>query len=102
MPLEFDESPACLDHIIARKHRGHTIAENLAYACYHDNSFKGDNIAGLDPFDRSLTRLFNPRSDLWPEHFALNQSEIMPLTTIGRTTLYVLNMNAPVRVVARR
>ena len=102
LPLEFDESPASLDHIIAIKHRGRTIAENLAYACFHDNNFKGDNLTGIDPQDDSLTRLFNPRVDTWSEHFEFRQGEIIPRTAIGRTTLYVLNMNAPVRVMARR
>src|SRR5437867_9662166 len=75
LPLEFDESPACLDHIIARKHHGRTDVENLAYACYHDNNYKGDNIAGLDPIDSALTRLFNPRIDRWSNHFAWNEGE---------------------------
>lgn len=102
LPLEFDDSPACLDHIIALKHHGLTIAENLAFACFHDNNFKGDNIAGLDPLDSSLTRLFNPRTDRWSEHFQFRRGEIIPLSAIGRTTLYVVNLNAPVRVMARR
>ena len=38
-----------IDHIIARQHRGQTIASNLALACANDNGFKGPNIAGLDP-----------------------------------------------------
>src|SRR5436190_11087593 len=102
MPLEFDDSPSTVDHIISRKHGGVTSAENLALACYHDNSFKGDNIAGLDPNDLALTRLFNPRTDRWPDHFQLSRGEIVPLTAMGRTTLYVLNLNSPVRVMARR
>ena len=69
LPLEFDDSPACLDHIVAIKHHGRTIADNLAYACFHDNNYKGDNLAGIDPVDGSLTRLFNPRVHTWSEHF---------------------------------
>src|SRR5688572_7240020 len=92
LPLEFDESPPCLDHIIALKHGGQTIEQNLAYACWHDNHFKGDNIAGLDPFDSQLTRLFNPRTDAWQEYFTFSEGVIIPLTPIGRTSLYVLNM----------
>ena len=102
MPLEFDELPAALDHIIAIKHHGGTTAENLAYACFHDNNYKGDNLAGVGPEDSTLTRLFNPRADSWSEHFEFRQGEIVPRTAIGRVTLYVLNMNAPVRVTARR
>lgn len=102
LPLEFDDSPASLDHIIALKHDGQTISENLAFACFHCNNFKGDNIAGLDPMDSSLTRLFNPRIDRWSDNFRFDRGEIIPLTAIGRTTIYVLNMNAPVRVMTRR
>lgn len=102
LPLEFDDSPASVDHIIALKHDGPTIADNLAFACFHCNNFKGDNIAGLDPADLSLTRLFNPRTDRWSDHFRFNRGEIIPLTAVGRTTLYVVNMNALVRVVGRR
>jgi hypothetical protein len=102
LPLEFDDSPASVDHIIALKHHGPTVADNLAFACFHDNNFKGDNLAGLDPVDSALTRLFHPRSDRWSEHFRFHRGEIIPLTAIGRTTLYVLNMNAPIRVIARQ
>jgi hypothetical protein len=101
LPLEFDDSPASVDHIIALKHDGPTSAENLALACFHCNNFKGDNIAGLDPINSSLTRLFNPRIDRWSDHFRFNRGEIIPLTAIGRTTLYVANMNATVRVIGR-
>jgi hypothetical protein len=102
LPLEFDESPANADHIVALKHQGKTIAENLAFACFHCNNFKGDNIAGIDPVESSLTRLFNPRIDRWSDHFRFNRGEIISLTAIGRTTLYVVNMNALVRVMGRR
>lgn len=102
IPLEFDALPGCLDHIIARKHRGPSIADNLAVSCYHDNSFKGDNIAGIDPETGAIARLFHPRSDLWEEHFAWDNGGLTGLTAIGRTTVYVLNMNDPIRVLTRR
>ena len=38
-----------IGHVIAKKHGGLTVAENLALACFYCNSFKGPNIAGLDP-----------------------------------------------------
>jgi 5-methylcytosine-specific restriction endonuclease McrA len=50
-----------IDHIIARQHHGATAAENLALACGECNRAKGPNLAGLDPMDGALTRLFNPR-----------------------------------------
>jgi 5-methylcytosine-specific restriction endonuclease McrA len=34
-----------IDHIIAKKHGGATVPENLCLACFYCNSFKGPNIA---------------------------------------------------------
>jgi 5-methylcytosine-specific restriction endonuclease McrA len=50
-----------VDHIIAIKHGGPTVASNLALSCFYCNSFKGPNVAGFDPKTRKLTRLFHPR-----------------------------------------
>lgn len=38
--------PFQIDHIIAEKHGGPTIADNLAWSCYYCNTYKGPNIAG--------------------------------------------------------
>ena len=48
VPLSFNQFPPCIDHIIALKHHGPTVEENLAHACYECNAYKGDNIGGLD------------------------------------------------------
>ena len=55
LPLPFQ-----IDHIVAEKHGGQGVANNLALACPHCNRFKGPNIAGIDPLTRRITRLFNP------------------------------------------
>lgn len=102
IPLALDNSPACIDHIIARKHHGPTTTDNLAASCFHDNSSKGTDLTGIDPDTGALTRLFHPRRDVWTEHFAWDGAEIVGLTAIGRTTIYVLNVNDPVRVMTRR
>jgi formamidopyrimidine-DNA glycosylase len=60
-----------IDHIIAKKHGGRTVAKNLALACYYCNSFKGPNIGGLDPYTGKLTQLFNPRRHLLEAVFSL-------------------------------
>jgi len=50
-----------------------------------------------------LTRLFNPRTDVWEEQFRLDgDSQIVGLKAIGRTTAYVLGMNADIRIRIRR
>ena len=102
VPVGFDASPACIDHIIALKHRGPTTAANLALSCYHCNSFKGDNIAGIDPKTFQLTSLYHPRDDDWTEHFSWSGTAIIGRTPAGRATAYVLNLNDPDRVLLRQ
>ncbi|HEX6820297.1 MAG TPA: HNH endonuclease signature motif containing protein [Ktedonobacterales bacterium] len=89
------------DHIIALKHRGQTTSENLAYACFECNRAKGSNIASLDPATDALTPLFNPRTQIWAEHFHFNGPVIEPLTAVARVTAFLLRFNAPSRVAIR-
>ena len=85
--------PHQVDHIIARKHYGPTTAENLALACFFCNSYKGPNIAGLDPESGRLTRLFHPRKDRWARHFAWDGPLLIGRTRTGRATITVLGIN---------
>lgn len=52
MPQNHDDLTFEIDHIISRKHSGPTSARNLALSCFWCNSFKGTDIAGLDPRTR--------------------------------------------------
>ena len=61
-----------VDHIISKKHDGPTREDNLAYACLSCNRHKGSDIASVVPSTGELVRLFNPRTDLWREHFRLD------------------------------
>jgi HNH endonuclease len=63
--------PHEVDHVISRKHGGETQAENLAFACYLCNRYKGSDIASLDPATQELVCLFHPRQDRWDEHFRI-------------------------------
>ena len=49
LPQTASPLPHAIDHIIARQHQGPTEAENLALACYFCNSYKGPNVAGVNP-----------------------------------------------------
>jgi HNH endonuclease len=89
LPLPFQ-----IDHILAEKHGGQTVENNLAFACPHCNRFKGPNIAGVDPQSGQTIRLFHPRTDSWTEHFSFEGVRIIGLTPIGRATVAVLAMNA--------
>jgi len=82
-----------IDHVIARQHGGETVESNLALSCTRCNSYKGPNIAGLDPETGVLTRLLHPRTDAWAAHFRMIGPAIEGLTPIGRTTVFVLQFN---------
>lgn len=86
MPQELYEATHEVDHVIAEKHLGPTSPENLALACFPCNNHKGANIAGMDPLSGQFTRLFNPRIDVWADHFRWRGAELIGLTTIGRVT----------------
>lgn len=89
------------DHITATKHGGQSTAENLAFACFDCNRFKGSDIASIDPASGELTRLFNPRTQEWRDHFVVEDGRINPQTAIGRATERILRLNLPSRVEVR-
>lgn len=91
-----------LDHVIAAKHGGRTVADNLALACAICNRFKGSDIASIDPQTGDLTPLFHPRVDLWEDHYEFRDGKILGLTVLGRATAFLLRMNRPTRVRERR
>jgi hypothetical protein len=85
-----------VEHVIARKHGGKDGMENLAWSCIFCNLYKGPNLASFDPDTGELTRLFNPRQDRWDEHFRLGGPRILGLTAVGRTSVWLLEMNSGV------
>ena len=87
-----------VDHIIAEKHTGQTVDDNLAFACFDCNRYKGSDIASIDPDTGKVTLLFNPRQQVWTDHFALEGPLIIPLTPEGRITVQLLRLNAEQRV----
>jgi hypothetical protein len=93
--------PLEVDHIIAEKHQGRTIAKNLALACFDCNRFKGSDIASIDPISKKLMPLFNPRTQKWNDHFRVEGGVIIALTSVGRVTAKLLKFNLPERVEVR-
>ena len=89
-----------VEHVVAKQHGGSDQLENLCLACHWCNLFKGPNLSTL--VDGKLTRLFNPRKDKWPDHFAEKEGQILGTTMIGIATASLLNMNDPDRVELRR
>lgn len=91
-----------LDHLIAVKHGGQTSSENLALACLRCNRNKGSDLSAIDPADGAIVTLFNPRTQTWNEHFALDGVRIVGLTPTGRATVRLLRINDRAQLAQRR
>jgi hypothetical protein len=91
-----------IDHIIAVKHGGETTSENLALSCLPCNRHKGSDFATLNPKNGEIIRLFNPRLQIWNEHFILQDAEIIGITLIGEATSRLLMFNTANRVRSRQ
>jgi HNH endonuclease len=103
IPQEIVLAKHQVDHVIAEKHGGGTVAENLALSCTLCNQAKGSDIASIDPATVDIERLYHPRLHRWSEHFQIVEGSgmIEPLTGIGRSTLCLLQMNRVEYLAAR-
>jgi hypothetical protein len=90
-----------LEHIIARQHGGETVLDNLAWACHRCNRHKGPNLTGIDPITNEIVPLFHPRRLIWTGHFIMRGIELVGLTSTGRATVVLLQMNAARRLERR-
>jgi hypothetical protein len=90
-----------IEHVRPRKHGGSDDPANLALACIDCNLRKGANLTGIDPITGSVTVLFNPRSDVWTEHFTLVGVRIHGQSDVGRATVAVLELNSADRLQLR-
>ena len=86
------------DHLVPRQHGGETEENNLALACLRCNRYKGPNIGSFDPQTGVLVPFYNPRTQNWSEHFALEGTIIRPLTAEARVTVSILRLNDAERV----
>jgi|SRR5579871_2818905 len=93
--------PHEVDHIVAEKHGGQTVAVNLCLSCFDCNRHKGSDLASLDPQSGEVVLLFHPQRDRWAEHFALNGGLIQPISPQGRATARLLQFNTSRRIAER-
>jgi hypothetical protein len=83
------------EHIIPISGGGETSFENLCLSCPTCNRYKASRQTALDTETQQKVSLFHPQQQLWFEHFAWSEdaTEITPLTSVGRATIYALKMN---------
>ncbi|NUQ77797.1 MAG: HNH endonuclease [Polyangiaceae bacterium] len=97
-------TPMEIDHIIPESLGGLTVKENLWPTCSMCNDHKGNRFAARDPLTGEVVRLFDPRRQLWSEHFCWSAGGdmIFGKTPTGRATIAAVRLNRVELVEARR
>jgi hypothetical protein len=93
-----------IDHLIPKSQQGSNKEENLWLACSTCNDIKNDRTVDIDPLSGDKIALFNPRTQIWREHFAWTDKgeRIIGLTPVGRATVIALKLNRVYLIRARR
>ena|SRR5258708_2413530 len=83
---------------------GSSGLENLCLACWNCNNYKRAAMQVVDPDTSENVLLFNPRIQVWSEHFEWTNgaTRVRGLTAIGRASVARLKMNRSMIVVARQ
>ncbi len=93
-----------IDHIVPVSAGGLTTLDNLCLACVGCNGYKLAYVDGVDPQTGEIAPLFDPRRQVWGEHFEWGEggAVVIGLTATGRATVARLRMNRERMVAARR
>lgn len=91
-----------IDHVTPRAASGPTVLANLALACVSCSLRKGAKETALDPESGREVAIFNPRTQVWPDHFRWQGEFVVPRTPTGSATLAALSLNRPIIVEIRR
>jgi HNH endonuclease len=84
-----------IEHIIPISKGGTSEESNLWLACPICNRYKSDKTTAIDPETGEIVTLFNPRNQVWSEHFqwAEDGIHITGKTPIGRATIAALHLS---------
>lgn len=84
-----------VDHIIPKSLSGSDAFDNLALACRRCNERRYNFVAGVDPETQAIVPIFNPRQQLWNEHFTWVDGGLLiqGTTPVGRATCIRLDLN---------
>jgi HNH endonuclease len=84
-----------MEHIIPRSLGGPDDLDNLALAYRRCNERRYNFVEALDPQTQQMIALFNPRNQLWKEHFVWVDEgiSIQGITVVGRATCQCLDLN---------
>jgi HNH endonuclease len=84
-----------IEHIIPLSKCGSNDELNLWLSCPLCNRYKSDKIAGVDSETGETIALFNPRTQVWKEHFQWSEDglRIIGKTPTGRATVKALHLD---------
>jgi|SRR6185312_3407274 len=84
-----------VDHFTPKSAAGLTTFENLVFACPTCNASKHAKVRAYDRIMGQTVPLFNPRTDVWHDHFAWSSNglKLLAKTPTGRATIRTLRMN---------
>lgn len=93
-----------IEHILPRSLGGSDEEVNIWLSCGLCNRYKGSQTQGIDPVNDATVELFNPRTQVWTEHFRWSSdgAYIIGLTGVGRGTVTALRLNNELAVEVRR
>jgi hypothetical protein len=93
-----------IDHIQPSSKGGTDEEVNLWLACPYCNSHKADKVEAIDPISQESIKLFNPRSQIWREHFDWheNGTKIIGKTALGRATVSALQLDSDADAIETR
>jgi hypothetical protein len=80
------------------------VEENLWLACSLCNDHEVDRVVSVNPVSGLVVRLFDPRPQVWAEHFQWTPEgdQVIGVTPSGRATIVAFNLNRPLLVRSRR
>ncbi len=92
-----------VDHVRPRRDGGETALANLALACVSCSLRKGARTAAPDPETGRIADLFNPRTQVWDEHFRVaDDCTLEGRTPVGWASIQLLKMNRVLAIEIRR
>lgn len=90
-----------IDHIVPVVAGGGTTAENLALACVSCSLRKGARLEIKDLETGEVVSIFNPRQQVWKQHFVWKDVQVVGLTATGRATVKALDLNRLIMLAIR-
>lgn len=84
-----------IEHIVPLAAGGSSSEDNLWLACPRCNQHKADRTRVPDPLTGDSVALFDPRHQLWEDHFVWEQGGlyVAGLSATGRATVDALKLN---------